>query len=188
MYRQFYLFSIIALVISSCNNAQNSNKENLNIELEKREVKKQEPQKVKKQPTKNDSLKVKNTFSTNKLNRNTRFKKNNIIEITEDSLSKFELEKNNQLIPIKWKNTYSNDKKWIELYDSSRSFFLNGWRNEFNEHPLTQITKEELLLAYRKRMENIFYETPSFIEFCVNELKVSDEFLTFCKQWKKNIK
>lgn len=90
-------------------------------------------------------------------------------------------------IPSEWKITYSQDKKWMELYESSRSFFLNGWTNEFEKHPDARISKDELLLAYRKRMENIFYETPSFIEFCVQEMKVSAEFEQFCKVWVENI-
>ena len=90
-------------------------------------------------------------------------------------------------IPSEWKISYSQDKKWMELYTSSCNFFLNGWTNEFEKHPDTHISKDELLLAYRKRMENIFYETPSFIEFCVQEMKVSAEFEQFCKVWGENI-
>lgn len=90
-------------------------------------------------------------------------------------------------IPSEWKISYSQDKKWMELYTSSCSFFLNGWTNEFEKHPDTHISKDELLLAYRKRMEYIFYETPSFIEFCVQEMKVSSEFELFCKVWKENV-
>jgi hypothetical protein len=90
-------------------------------------------------------------------------------------------------IPSEWKISYSQDKKWMELYTSSCNFFLNGWINEFEKHPEARISKDELLLAYRKRMENIFYETPSFIEFCVQEMKVSAEFEQFCKMWSENI-
>jgi hypothetical protein len=92
-----------------------------------------------------------------------------------------------EVIPPKWKNTYSQDKKWMDLYESSRTYFLNGWNSEFERNPDASISKEELLLAYRKRMENIFYETPSFIEFCVQEMKVSAEFELFCQKWKENV-
>jgi hypothetical protein len=90
-------------------------------------------------------------------------------------------------LPFKWKNTYSQDKKWMELYESSRTYFLNGWNSEFERNPDASISKEELLLAYRKRMENIFYETPSFIEFCVQEMKISAEFELFCQKWSENV-
>jgi predicted RNA-binding protein Jag len=92
-----------------------------------------------------------------------------------------------EVIPTKWKNTYSQDKKWMELYESSRTYFLNGWNTEFESHPDASISQDELLVAYRKRMENIFYETPSFIEFCVQEMKVSAEFELFCQKWKENM-
>jgi predicted RNA-binding protein Jag len=92
-----------------------------------------------------------------------------------------------EVIPTKWKNTYSQDKKWMELYESSRTYFLNAWNTEFESHPDASISQDELLIAYRKRMENIFYETPSFIEFCVQEMKVSAEFELFCQKWKENM-
>ncbi len=91
-------------------------------------------------------------------------------------------------IPTKWKNTYSQDKKWLDLYESSRTYFLNGWNSEFERNPDASISRDELLLAYRKRMENIFYETPTFIEFCVQEMKVSAEFELFCQKWKENVR
>ncbi len=92
-----------------------------------------------------------------------------------------------EVIPSKWKSTYSQDKKWMELYESSRTLFLNGWESEFDSNPDASISRDELLLAYRKRMENIFYETPSFIEFCVQEMKISAEFELFCQKWKENV-
>lgn len=103
------------------------------------------------------------------------------------STKKQVVEEKKEVIPTKWKNTYTQDKKWMELYESSRTFFLNGWESEFDSNPDASISRDELLLAYRKRMENIFYETPSFIEFCVQEMKVSAEFELFCQKWKENV-
>ena len=97
------------------------------------------------------------------------------------------VEEKKELISTKWKNTYSQDKKWMDLYESSRTYFLNGWNSEFESNPDASISRDELLLAYRKRMENIFYETPSFIEFCVQEMKVSAEFELFCQKWNENV-
>ncbi len=117
-----------------------------------------------------------------------------VVSTVSNSTTKKQASTNNQVvadkkvvIPTKWKNTYSQDKKWMELYESSRTFFLNGWESEFDSNPDASISKDELLLAYRKRMENIFYETPSFIEFCVQELKVSAEFELFCQKWNENV-
>lgn len=111
----------------------------------------------------------------------------NSIAKKQASTKKQAVEEKKVLIPTKWKNTYSQDKKWMELYESSRTFFLNGWDSEFEGNPDASISRDELLLAYRKRMENIFYETPSFIEFCVQELKVSAEFELFCQKWNENV-
>ena len=111
----------------------------------------------------------------------------NSIAKKQASTKKQVVEEKKEVIPPKWKNTYSQDKKWMELYESSRTFFLNGWESEFDSNPDASISKDELLLAYRKRMENIFYETPSFIEFCVQEMKVSAEFELFCQKWNENV-
>lgn len=79
-------------------------------------------------------------------------------------------------LPEKWSNAYANDPKWMELFQETSNSFLTGWANEFQRNPEARISKEELLFAYRRRMEKIFYETPSFIEFSVNELKNSEQF------------
>ena len=134
----------------------------------------------------NAQLDTANNFAPIK-SKSLKIKPKNTDSISTKTITDLSSNEKKEIIPIKWKNTYSKDKKWMELYDSSRKFFLNGWKNEFIEHPTTQLTKEELLHAYRKRMENIFYETPSFIEFCVQKLEESPEFLAFCEQWNKNI-
>lgn len=90
-------------------------------------------------------------------------------------------------IPEKWSNAYSKDQKWMGLYDETSNAFLTGWSNEFMRNPNAKISREELLLAYRKRMEKIFFETPSFIEFCVSELGNSDKFKTFVSDYKSNV-
>ena len=101
--------------------------------------------------------------------------------------------KNQQLVndpvkvPEKWSNAYSNDPKWMELYEETSNAFLTGWSNEFQRNPSARISKDEILYAYRRRMEKIFYETPSFIEFSVNELRNSDRFKNFITDFQSNI-
>ena len=90
-------------------------------------------------------------------------------------------------VPEKWSNAYSNDPKWMELYEETSNAFLTGWSNEFQRNPSARISKDELLFAYRRRMEKIFYETPSFIEFSVNELRNSDRFKNFITDFQSNI-
>lgn len=90
-------------------------------------------------------------------------------------------------VPEKWSNAYSNDPKWMGLYEETSKAFLTGWSNEFQRNPSARISKDEILYAYRRRMEKIFYETPSFIEFSVNELRNSDRFKSFITDFQPNI-
>ena len=90
-------------------------------------------------------------------------------------------------VPEKWSNAYSNDPKWMGLFDETSNAFLTGWSNEFQRNPKARISKDELLFAYRRRMEKIFYETPSFIEFSVNELRNSDRFKSFITDFRSNV-
>ena len=90
-------------------------------------------------------------------------------------------------VPEKWSNAYSNDPKWMELFQETSNAFLTGWANEFQQNPEGRISKEELLFAYRRRMEKIFFETPSFIEFSVNELKNSEQFKNLINDFPTNI-
>ncbi|MBM3185668.1 MAG: hypothetical protein FJZ67_05150 [Bacteroidetes bacterium] len=90
-------------------------------------------------------------------------------------------------MPEKWSNAYANDPKWMELFQETSNSFLTGWANEFQRNPEARISKEELLFAYRRRMEKIFYQTPSFIEFSVNELKNSEQFNNLITDFQTNI-
>ncbi|MFM7681935.1 MAG: hypothetical protein ACKO7P_04245 [Bacteroidota bacterium] len=90
-------------------------------------------------------------------------------------------------VPEKWSNAYANDPKWMELFQETSNSFLTGWANEFQRNPEARISKEELLFAYRRRMEKIFYQTPSFIEFSVNELKNSEQFNNLITDFQTNI-
>ena len=90
-------------------------------------------------------------------------------------------------IPEKWSKAYTSDPKWMELYEETSNVFLSSWQNEFQNNPSARISKEELLFAYRRRMEKIFFETPSFIEFSVSELSKSGKFKEFISDFQTNI-
>lgn len=90
-------------------------------------------------------------------------------------------------VPEKWSNAYSNDPKWMGLYEETSNAFLTGWSNEFQRNPTARISKDELLFAYRRRMEKIFYETPTFIEFCCYQLSNSNEFKSFMLDYNWNV-
>jgi len=95
---------------------------------------------------------------------------------------------NRQQIPEKWLNQYDKDKKWQEMYNTSVASFLRGWENEFTEHPTSHLPKDELIFAYRKRMEKLFFEHPSFIEYSQKKFTESKELSEFLKKWEANIK
>jgi hypothetical protein len=189
----FYSFGIVitlSLLAVACEetNPNESKKESLEVEkdkIEDKEVTNSEEE----QAEQIFEEQTKQSNRTNSVN-----SKEPVVSTVSNSIAKKQastkkqaVEEKKVVIPTKWKNTYSQDKKWMELYESSRTFFLNGWESEFDSNPDASISKDELLLAYRKRMENIFYETPSFIEFCVQEMKISAEFELFCQKWKENV-
>ena len=94
---------------------------------------------------------------------------------------------NRQQMPEKWVKQYDRDKKWQEMYATSVASFLKGWENEFTEHPASHIPKDELIFAYRKRMEKLFFDTPSFIEYSTKKFTESKELSEFLKKWAGNI-
>jgi hypothetical protein len=189
----FYYFGIVltlSLLAFACEetNPNNPKKESLEVEKDKIDDKEvSNSDEVTQEQISEEQTKQSNR--TNSVN-----SKEPVVSTVSNSIAKKQastkkqaVEEKKVVIPTKWKNTYSQDKKWMELYESSRSFFLNGWDSEFEGNPDASISRDELLLAYRKRMENIFYETPSFIEFCVQEMKVSAEFELFCQKWNENV-
>ena len=188
-----YSFGIVitlSLLAFSCEetNPNESKKESLEVvkdKIEDKEVPNSEEEQAK-QITKEQTKKSNKTNSVNSKEPVVSTLSNSIAK-KQASTKKQVVEEKKEVIPPKWKNTYSQDKKWMELYESSRTFFLNGWESEFDSNPDASISRDELLLAYRKRMENIFYETPSFIEFCVQEMKASAEFELFCQKWNENV-
>ena len=189
----FYSFGIVitlSLLAVACEetNPDESKKESLEVEkdkIEDKEVTNSEEE----QPEQIIDVQTKQTVKVNSVNPKIKTASKVISSTTKKQAGtkKQVVEEKKEVIPTKWKNTYSQDKKWMELYESSRTFFLNGWESEFDSNPDASISKDELLLAYRKRMENIFYETPSFIEFCVQEMKASAEFELFCQKWSENV-
>jgi hypothetical protein len=145
---------------------------------------------------KNDTLIVDSTKNRTSKTHNIKFenKKKTIAQVLIDRESKkVEVKDENAnnnpvLIPEKWSKAYSSDPKWMELYEETSSAFLTGWTNEFETNPSAKISREELLFAYRRRMEKIFYDTPSFIEFSATELSESEKFKSFISDFPLNIK
>ena len=141
---------------------------------------------------KNNELKTKNAIykvKSGEPKSDTKLKKKPLtVDKPNTSKSEITIKPEPIKIPEKWTNSYSSDQKWLGLYEETSDAFLTGWTNEFLKNQNAQITREELLYAYRRRMEKIFYETPSFIEFCCNELSNSQKFNEFTLKFKSNIR
>lgn len=91
-------------------------------------------------------------------------------------------------IPDSWEKTFSSNKKWMELYLLSKESFIKGWKNEFDAKPSTHINEYELVFAYRRRMESVFYRSPEFIEFSVQRFSKDPDFLSFIKAFPIQVK
>jgi hypothetical protein len=196
---EFIIPILIIAVISACSNDESNLGERIN-----------------KTKIKNQKVKLKGDFVSNKKTINSDLNqskltdkgielKNTTKQIKAKNIKPkveklINLEKSNKLItdkpilvndpveiPMKWSNVYSNDQKWMRLYEETSDAFLSGWYNEFKTNPGTQISREELLFAYRRRMEKIFFETPSFIEFCLTELSSSEKFKRFIDSHEANV-
>jgi len=171
---------IFASFIGSCENKSTSKSNKKKIEqIKKNDI--QVNDKI------SDSINFETQTSSEKkpnynLPKKSRTKKSIVQKVVSDSIEEQSIK-----IPEKWKNTYSSNPKWMSLYSTSLTSFLKGWEKEFESNSSSRVSREELLQAYRSRMENIFYETPSFIEFCVQEMKLSTEFEEFCQKWKNHI-
>jgi hypothetical protein len=82
-------------------------------------------------------------------------------------------------IPSKWENAFSTNAEWMALYTESKTAFLTGWTNEFSSNPKSKISVSELLYAYRRRMEKAFFQSPEFMEFCIQRLAEDSDFQNF---------
>ena len=189
------------IIISACTTKKSEletkqkkvNREELRVESEELRVESGELKVKNDEVTdKNNELKTKNEIykaQSGGLKSDSKLKKEPV-SIEKPNISKSEITTKPEpiKIPEKWTNSYSSDQKWLGLYEETSDAFLTGWTNEFMKNQNAQITREELLYAYRRRMEKIFYETPSFIEFCCNELSNSQKFNEFTLKFKSNIR
>ena len=70
----------------------------------------------------------------------------------------------------KWNSFYSEDSNWLELYNASEASFIKGFENEFIKNPelINTINKPFLIQLFNNKMEKIFFNSPSFIQFSVD--------------------
>ena len=129
-------------------------------------------------PIKNtDTTKITNEIppkKIRKINHEVKTAKKNLNDTIVKSIS-------DNKIPDVWEKTFSSNKKCMELYSLSKTSFITGWRNEFDAKPSSKINQDELVYAYRKRMENAFNKSPEFIEFSVQRFSKDPDFISFIK-------
>ena len=195
----FIIPILIMTVISACSNDESNLGERINKSMMKNQKVKRKGDFVFDKKTINNDLNPSKLTDKGIELKNTikQIKAKNIKPKVEQFINK---EKSNKLItdktilvndpaeiPMKWSYVYSNDQKWMSLYEETSDAFLTGWYNEFKTNLGTKISREELLFAYRRRMEKIFFETPSFIEFCLTELSSSEKFKRFIDSHETNV-
>ncbi|MBM3160878.1 MAG: hypothetical protein FJZ66_06030 [Bacteroidetes bacterium] len=134
--------------------------------------------------------------------------KQKVIETTKDriipvSRSRGKPEKSHQIFaemretsPVKlndyevkkeqWSTLYSHDSTWQNLYSISEKSFLKGWENEFRNNPpsSTKVNKALLITIFSRRLEKVFFNFPSFIQYSIDKFSNSQALQNLQTDWK----
>lgn len=189
-----YKIFVLAILFSACQESDNSlsdkspNNKSSTVKSQSRQDKIQDNKFEK------DSI---TNFSQIKKPNLSKVKKNNSLESRPKSTTSKKSTKDNagktqdvsneyQHKKEKWNAFYSKDSTWLELYKTSEESFLKGWENEFKKNPnvLSTINKSFLVQLFCRRMEKIFFNSPSFIQFSTDRFKSSDAFSRLQTNWK----
>ncbi|MFM7473152.1 MAG: hypothetical protein ACKO00_04485 [Crocinitomicaceae bacterium] len=189
-----YKIFVLAILISACQESDNSlsdkstNNKSSTVKSQSRQDKIQE-NKFEKDSVTNLSQHKKTNLSKVKKNNSLESRPNSTTskKSTKDNASKTRDVKNEyQQKKEKWNAFYSKDSTWLELYKTSEESFIKGWENEFIKNPnvLSTINKPFLVQLFCRRMEKIFFNSPSFIQFSTDRFKSSDAFSRLQTNWK----
>lgn len=189
-----YKIFVLAILFSACQESDNSlsnkspDNKSSTVKSQSRQVNIQENKFEKDSNTtlsqnkKTNLSKVKKISSLESRPKSTTSKKS-----TKDNASKTQDVTNEyQHKKEKWNAFYSKDSTWLELYKTSEESFLKGWENEFKKNPnvLSTINKPFLVQLFCRRMEKIFFNSPSFIQFSTDRFKTSEAFARLQTNWK----
>lgn len=166
------ILSCLLLFISFLSCCTNKKREVISTKKEKEVVK------VPKKEFPSDSSQTKNKDQPQLIKKQKVPRKEKVIKVEKSP----EIINNNDekfKIPSKWENAFSTNAEWMALYAESKRAFLTGWTNEFNSNPKSKISVSELLYAYRRRMEKAFFQSPEFMEFCIQRLAEDSDFQNF---------
>ncbi|MBM3160743.1 MAG: hypothetical protein FJZ66_05340 [Bacteroidetes bacterium] len=105
--------------------------------------------------------------------------------IKENEIKKQEVKNEYEQKKRKWNKLYSEDSTWLDLYNTSEASFIKGWENEFIKSPniINTINKPFLVQLFYRKMEKIFYNSPSFIQFSVDKFAESATFTDLQIKW-----
>ncbi|MFM7636316.1 MAG: hypothetical protein ACKO5W_00435 [Crocinitomicaceae bacterium] len=188
-----YKIFVLSILFSACQESDNSisdkstNNKSSTVKSQSRQDKIQE-NKFEKDSVVNLSQHKKTNLSKVKKNNSLESRPNSTTskKSTKDNANKTRDVKNEyQQKKEKWNAFYSKDSTWLELYKTSEESFIKGWENEFKKNPnvLITINKPFLVHLFCKRMEKIFFNFPSFIQFSTDRFKTSEAFVRFQIKW-----
>ncbi|MBM3419149.1 MAG: hypothetical protein FJY17_09570 [Bacteroidetes bacterium] len=85
-----------------------------------------------------------------------------------------------------WNTLYSHDSTWQNLYSISEKSFIKGWENEFRNNPpsSTKVNKALLITIFSRRLEKVFFNSPSFIQYSIDKFSNSRALQNLQTDWK----
>jgi hypothetical protein len=86
-------------------------------------------------------------------------------------------------IPTEWNDVYSDNPEWLKLYQYAQDAFLKGSDKAFSSNSTLRPSKSQVVQRFERKLEPLFYNTPSFIAFSVERFKNSEGLDTLCKKF-----
>jgi len=86
-------------------------------------------------------------------------------------------------IPTEWNDVYSDNPEWLKLYQDAQDAFLKGSDKAFSSNSTLRPSKSQVVQRFERKLEPLFYNTPSFIAFSVERFKNSEGLDTLCRKF-----
>ena len=189
----YYKILVLAFFIFSCQESDNS----LSNNRPHNQMSTTEPHygrnKIKENEFEKDtdtinSQNKKETFPKAKKYHSFKYRPNSIIanKPTKETVNKNrEINNEYQQKKEKWYAFYSDDSTWLDLYNTSEASFIKGCEKEFIKNPnlINTINKPFLVNIFLRKMEELFFNSPSFIQFSTDRLRTSEAFTRLQTKW-----
>ena len=190
----YYKIFVLAFFIYSCHDNENAHYNNKSHKQMRPSESQSGQNKIKENEIKKQSVII---SSNNKKRTFPKANKKQSLEYSSNSIitkkpRKEIANKNRELIneyqqkKEKWNAFYSEDSTWLDLYKTTESSFIKGCEHEFIKNPnlINTINKPFLVNLFSRKMEKLFYNSPSFIQFSTDRFKTSEAFARFQTNWK----